>query len=122
MKKTDVRKTLDDLSLKDTYSLLMFVIFKLQSVPEMATLSQLVYLLDENTLIKLLKYYEGQTITIPKLKDLENLIYALSLYQSVDIEKQDINELLSKIPKSSSKDILDIYEKIKVIMQEYQFV
>lgn len=117
-----VKSSLDKLSNKDTYSLLMFVLFKLKDVPTIAPLSQLVYLLDEENLIKLLKYFGGQTITFPTLDDLQETIFALSLYKKVVIDNIDYNISLKDIPSSVLNQVLSKYDDICKIMEDYSFV
>ena len=67
---TDNLKRLNTL---DIYSTILFVLFKTQNIPSQSTLSELVYILDKNSLLKLCEFYGGQTITIPTIEDLEIL-------------------------------------------------
>ena len=117
-----VKNSLDKLSNKDTYSLLMFVLFKLKDVSTIAPLSQLVYLLDEDNLIKLLKYFGGQTVTFPTLDDLQDTIFALSLYKKVAIDNLDYDTALKEIPSSYINSVLNKYDDICKIMEDYSFV
>lgn len=118
----NVKSSLDLLSKKDTYSLLMFVLFKLQLTPEMGVLSQLVYLLDEESLVKLLKYFGGQTITFPTVDELRLLIHTLTLYKRVDIDNENFNSCVDEIPQAIQKSVLEQYYKVKQIMEDYSFV
>ena len=117
-----VKSSLDKLSNKDTYSLLMFVLFKLKDVPTIAPLSQLVYLLDEENLIKLLKYFGGQTITFPTLDDLQEVIYAFTLYKKVKIDNLSYEQSLKEIPANMLNSILNKYDDVCKIMEDYSFV
>lgn len=116
------KKDLDSLSSKDTYSLVMFVLFKLRSIPEYAILSQLVYLLDEKSFIKLLKYYAGETITIPTLEELEVIIKTLNLYHSVEIEGQDFDDALDNLDEEDQPKVKKVYNRVRKIMEKYSFV
>lgn len=117
-----VKNSLDKLSTKDVQSMLMFVLFKLREIPEVAPLSQLVYLLDENSLIKLLKYFGGQTITFPTIEDLRILIHTLTLYKSVDIDHDDFDSKLAEVPSEILTPVTDLYNEVKDLMEEYVFV
>lgn len=119
---TSVKSALDKLSNKDIYSLLMFVLFKVNEVPELAVLSQLIYLLDEDSFIKLLKYFGGQKIVIPTINDLRVLIHSLVMYKSIELDGLDFNSSFNNIPDELKEDVLYKYESIKNIMSEYSFV
>lgn len=118
----NVKKSLDNLSRKDIYSLLMFVLFKSNEVPELATLSQLVYLLDEENFIKLIKYYSGQTIVIPTIDEFRELIHALVLYKDVVIDGIPFDKSIKSIPDELKDSVFSKFESIKSVMQEYSFV
>ena len=81
----------------DMYSLILFTLFKIKDIPEYSTLSELVYILDKDSLLKLCEYYGGLTIKIPTIEDLEGLVYSLVLYEAVDIKQQSFDEALKEI-------------------------
>lgn len=116
-----VSNALDKLTLKDTYSMVMFVLFKCQDIPELAPLSQLIYLFDENTVIKLLKYFGGQTLTFPKIQDLETLIYTLTLYKQVEIDGNELDSSLELIPSEMRTTVMKMYNKVCDVMENYSF-
>lgn len=118
----NVKRSLDNLVSKDVYSLLMFVLFKSSDVPELAVLSQLIYLLDEENFIKLIKYFGGQKIVVPTLDELRELIYCLTLYKSVEIDKKDFKLSLSLVPEELRDNVVSKFNGIKYIMKEYDFV
>lgn len=117
---TDNLKRLNTL---DIYSTLMFVLFKTQEIPSQATLSELVYILDKNSLLKLCEYYGGQTITIPTIEDLEILTYCLIVYNDVEIEHQDFDKVIKKLPVEAHvlKQVKNKYAEVARIMDEYEF-
>ena len=86
-----------------------------------STLSELIYILDKNSLLKLCQFYGGQTITIPKLDELENIIYALIIYQYVNIEHIPIEKCWQLIgnKKINKKQINKLYLKISEILNSY---
>jgi hypothetical protein len=49
-------------------------------VPDYMVLSELVYVLDKDNLLKLCEYFGGSTIKIPTIKELESIVYSLLLY------------------------------------------
>ena len=52
----------------DIYSIILFIIFKIKKLPEYAALSELVYVLDKDSLLKLCEYFGGTTIKIPTIE------------------------------------------------------
>lgn len=90
-----IKKDLFDLnSLKDTdlYSLSLFILFKLSLVKQPAVkkrftaISELPYLLDKDSMLRMCKYLGGQTITIPTVEEFYEMLKVLLLYQYHIIE------------------------------------
>ena len=88
--KTNIRANLNNLHLSDIYSLMLFILYKIQDIPEYAVLSELCYLLDGSNLTRLLTYFAGKTITIPTEEEFVNLTNALLLYQYVNLENSSL--------------------------------
>ena len=119
-----IKQNLDILKTTDVYSLLMFVLYKLIDVPEYSSLSELVYILDKKNLLKLCEYFGGTTIKIPTMQELNQLTYALLLYQYVDIDHMEYNAAIALIGHES-KDLRQVkiaYNKLKEVLQNYQFI
>lgn len=119
--RTSIKKDLNNLHLSDIYSLILFIMYKIQDIPEYAILSELSYLLDGANLTRLLTYFAGRTITIPTEEEFTNMSNALLLYQYVNIEGKSLTEALTSIkatPKQKEQ-ITDIYLKVIPIMNNY---
>ena len=120
--RTSVKANLNTLHLSDIYSLILFIIYKIQDIPEYAVLSELCYLLDGNNLTRLLTYFAGRTITIPTEEDFANMTSALLLYQYINLDGMSLVEAQSKLtdvtPKQKDK-ITEIYLKILPVMKQY---
>ena len=120
--RTSIKKSLDSLHLSDIYSLILFICYKLQDVPEYAMLSELCYLLDGANLTRLLTYFAGRTLTIPTEEEFTNMSKALLLYQYINIEGKSLAEAHAKLTDTTPKQkeqITDIYLKIIPIMNNY---
>ena len=63
--KPSIKKSLNNLHLSDIYSLMLFILFKVQEIPEYAVASELCYLLDGANMTRLLTYFAGKTVTFP---------------------------------------------------------
>lgn len=118
-----IREELTKLKDVDVYSLILFVLFKARNVPELASLSELAYVLDKDNLLKLCEYFGGQTITIPTITELEELVYSLVLYQYVDIDGMPYEEAIKIIghKRVELRTVKSNYTKLKQVLDTYRF-
>ena len=118
-----IKDELEKLKSVDIYSLMMFALFKIRNIPEYSTLSELVYILDKDNLLKLCEYFGGLTISIPTIDDLESLVYSLLLYQYVDIEHMPYDDAVDIIGHKTSelRKVKSDYLKLKVLLDKYDF-
>ena len=117
------RTELNKFSDMDIWSMMLFVLFRVKDVPEYSSLSELCYLLDKKNFLNLCQYFGGTTITIPRLEDMEQVLYGMLLYQYVDVEKIKMDDALLLIDKDvqSKTQLLDSYKKIKQVLDSYEF-
>lgn len=107
----------------DIYSLILFALFKLRDIPEYSTLSELVYVLDKDSLLKLCEYFGGLTLKVPTVDELESLVYSLLLYEYVNVEGIPYKDACDIIGHSS-KDLRKVksdYNKLVEILDKYDF-
>lgn len=120
--RTSIKQNLNNLHLSDIYSLMLFITYKLQDIPDCAVLSELCYLLDGANLTRLLTYFAGKTITIPTAEEFATMSKALLLYQYINLDGNSLSEAQSKLngvtPKQKDK-IIELYLKIIPIMKQY---
>lgn len=116
-----IKEELNKLRTNDTYSLILFVLYKLRDIPEYSGVSELAYTLDENNFLNLCEYFGGLTITIPTIKEIRDIVDALLLYQYVDIDGMAYDDAVIKIGFDSSqlRHTKKIYTKIKGIIKGY---
>ena len=122
MKKINVQKSLNTLQISDIYSLMFFLLYKIQDIPEYATVSELCYLLDGGNLLRLLTYFAGKTIKIPTEEELSILINALLLYQYVNLDGETYVQAQNKLTNVTTKQkdkITELYLKIIPIINQY---
>ena len=119
----NIKNEINNLKTADIYSLMMFALYKMSDIPEYSALSQLAYILDKDNLLELCEFYGGLTITIPTIDELENMLYALLLYQEVDIEHKDYNKALEVLHKKDLPidTIENNYVNVKDILKNYNF-
>ena len=123
MPKSNILKALEELDKQDIYSLILFTLYRLKDVSEYSVLSELVYILDEKSFSRFLSYFEGQTIKIPKIQDLKNIVNALLFYERKSNTDLTDDEILSDL-NVSEKEKDTLYETINLIseiIKEYDF-
>ena len=122
MKTHSIKQNLNNLHLSDIYSLMLFVMYKLQDVPDYAALSELCYLLDGSNLTRLLTYFAGRTLQVPTNEEFANMSKALLQYQSINIDGHTLVEAQSRLENVTAKqkdEITELYLKILPIMRQY---
>lgn len=120
--KNSIKQNLNNLHLSDIYSLMLFIMYKLQDVADYATLSELCYLLDGANLTRLLTYFEGKTLKIPTSEEFANMSKALLLYQYINLDGNTLTVALGKLEDTTPKqreEITNLYLKIIPVMQQY---
>lgn len=123
MPKSNILKALEELDKQDIYSLILFTLYRLKDVSEYSVLSELVYILDEKSFSRFLSYFEGQTIKIPRIQDLRNIINALLFYERKSNTDLTDDEILADL-NVSEKEKDTLYETINLIseiIKEYDF-
>ena len=129
MIKSSLIKALEELDKDDIYSLMLFALYRLKDTSEYATLSELVYLLDKETLFKFVNYYGGLTIRVPTMSELKTMLYALMMYQQINVEESstlddhDIHNILRNISIDDvpESDIKAAYRTICEVLSNYEF-
>lgn len=117
-----VNRDLSALKSVDIYSLVLFTLYQLKEVDDYSTLSELAFVLDKKNLFNLLDYFGGTTIRIPTKEELQVVINALIVYQSIKIEHLSMPVALGRLKTSSKeevKEIKEIYGKLCDILDRY---
>jgi hypothetical protein len=118
-----IKSELDALKNEDIYSLLLFALYKCRGTNEFSALSELAFILDENSLLSLCEYFGGLTITIPTIEELELMLSGLTMYKNVNVEGQSIDDYTNTlIGTDRRKDQIKLaYSKILDVMSNYSF-
>lgn len=122
--KNKIKDSLNALKTTDVYSLILFILYKLKEIPEYAVLSELCYLLDGSSIIRLLTFFAGKTITIPTEAEFVEMTNALLLYQYVNIDGCTLTEAQAKLQNATAKQkdrATSLYLKIIPIINSYNF-
>ena len=120
--KTSIKKNLNSLHLSDIYSLMLFILFKVQEIPEYAVTSELCYLLDGANMTRLLTYFAGKTVTFPTEAEMAAVTNALLLYQYINIDGETFTSAQNKLGDLAKKEkdrATELYVQILPIMKQY---
>ncbi len=115
-------KDLSSIKKVDTYSIVLFVLYQLNNIPEYSTLSELSYVLDKSNFLDFLDYFGGTTIKVPTKRELQTVVNALLLYQSVKLDKLSFMVAVNKLGEIDTlqlKEIKRVYGKICEIMDKF---
>ena len=119
--KINIKKNLESLHLSDIYSLILFILYKIQEIPEYAVTSELCYFLDGANMTRLLTYFEGRTITIPTKEEFATVTNALLMYQYINIDGESFTAAQNKLQGLSKKEkdkVTELYLEILPIMRQ----
>ena len=122
MKRNNIKKNLNNLHLSDIYSLMLFILFKVQDIPEYALTSKLCYLLDGANMTRLLTYFAGQTVTFPTESEMTVVTNALLLYQYINVDGETFTAAQNKLDKLTKKEkeaVTELYVQLLPIMKQY---
>lgn len=122
MRTANIKSTLNSLQLSDIYSLMLFIMYKVQDIPEYAVLSELCYLLDGSNLTRLLTYFAGKTVTFPTEEEFAVVTSALLMYQYININGESYANAQAKLTDLTAKQkdkASELYLKIIPIMRQY---
>lgn len=120
--KNNIKKNLNNLHLSDIYSLMLFILFKVQEVPAYALTSELCYLLDGANMTRLLTYFAGKTVTFPTESEMTVVTNALLMYQYINIDGETFTAAQNKLGKLSQKErdaVTELYVQLLPIMKQY---
>ena len=120
--KTSIKKNLNNLHLSDIYSLMLFILFKVQDIPEYAVTSELCYLLDGAHMTRLLTYFAGKTVTFPTEAEMATVTNALLMYQYINIDGDTFTAAQNKLENLTKREkdrVTELYVQLLPIMKQY---
>ena len=94
MKRSELEKRIGKiLNEEETFLLSLILLAHMHEDEKYKNLSELMFLFDNYRGFKqFIKFYEGQTIEVPTLKELKQTLRLLNLFQLVMIDKKDFEE------------------------------
>lgn len=101
---------------------MLFVLYKVQEIPEYALVSELCFLLDGSNLTRLLTYFAGKTVTFPTEKEMALVSNAMLLYQYINLDGMELpaaQKKLEGLTATQKQKVTDLYLKLIPIMKNY---
>jgi hypothetical protein len=112
----------DELNRQDIYSVASALLYLLKDNPKYKSISELFYLTDYDSFIRLIKYFGGQEIRIPTFEELDEVLRMLLVYQYSEVEGLPWKEVLDKsgIPEEESLSTRSKLIVLKKFLGEYK--
>lgn len=101
---------------------MLFILFKVQDIPEYAVTSELCYLLDGANMTRLLTYFAGRTVTFPTEDEMATVTNALLMYQYINIDGETFVTAQNKLGDLSKREkdkVTELYTQLLPIMKQY---
>lgn len=111
----NISKDITILSQEDTYSLVLLLLYVCKDNPRYSTLNELAYILDHDSFMNFIKYYEGQTIQIPPIDEILDSLRLLALFQYYKVEKLPWKDSLELAGYNSEEGISAKHKLIRFI-------
>lgn len=117
-----MRVNFNELNRQDIYSVATALLYMLKDNPKYKSISELFYLTDYDSFIRLIKYFGGQTIQIPTFEELDEVLRMLLVYQYSEVEELPWKEVLDKtgIPAEESLSVRSKLIALKKFLGEYK--
>lgn len=119
----NVNEVIGKLKKPDVYSVMCSLLFDLHKDPKYSTLSELCYLLDIDSLLNLIQYFQGLTIRIPTKEEFSDVMQVLQLYQLHEVENRPWKDCvtLAGFDSGSGKLAKNKLEKLKAVLDNNNF-
>lgn len=89
----------------DLYFIVLLILSKMEGSSKYSVMSELAYLLDSQSFINLLWYYEGQTIRIPTRAELTEALQMMSIYYQYHILEKPWKDSLLAVGYPNDKNL-----------------
>jgi len=73
-------------------------------------------MLTQNAFMRICEYFGGQTITIPKIEDLESVLKIIQAYNHIDIQHLPYESTITELELGPNEIIG--YNKLKLLLEE----
>ena len=115
-------KDINTLKEDDLVTIILFCLYKMTGDPEYATISELAYTLDRNSMYNLCATFGGTTIKIPTLKEYKDMISIMLAFNYVHTEKMSFEDACRKANVDPFEEsTLKMYDILEEVFESYEF-
>ena len=101
------------LNKEQSYAFLMSAIYASTCDDNYMLMSDLVYALDSESFKNFITLFEGQTIKVPKIEEIQSMLTAMSILAYHDIDKVPMVDVLKSL---GIQDVPLCYKKLKALL------
>jgi hypothetical protein len=121
--KSNIIKALEEMDKNDISSLILFTLYKLKDVPEYSVVSELPYILDNDSFIRFLNYYGGKTIKVPTVEEFNDIVNSILVYATKENDNKTFDEACAEVgvPSKNKVPVLSTVKIVSELLNEYDF-
>ena len=123
-KKSNLLDALEQLDIKDIYSLILFALYRLKDDPKYSTLGELIYLLDNESFARFINFFGGTTLSVPTIDEIRGVLNAIVFYErqvNTNLSETDILKELGIVTPAAKAEMYKALETVAELLQEYDF-
>ena len=115
-----IKENLESLKEEDLINAVLYLIYQATGNPKYSTLSELIYILDKDSLFKLCSVLGGCEIKIPTLLELKLFVGALYVYYAINKDGMKFEDALRDLDMSAAmkKQLFTIYNDINNLLAD----
>ena len=116
-----ITKDLNNLREDDLITIILFCLYKFTDDPELATISELAYTLDKNSLYNLCATFGGTTIKIPTLDEYKRIVKVMLIFEYINKDGLSFSDACAAAGVSDTDDdIIKIYAIMSEVLDSYE--
>ena len=117
-----ITKDLNTLRDDDLITIILYCIYKFTDDPDYATISELVYALDKDSMYKLCATFGGVTLKIPTLAEYKKMIKVVLVFDYVNREGLTFTEACKKaeIDDADLDEVIKMYSLFSEVIESYE--
>lgn len=117
----NVDEVVSKMNEQDVYSIICSFMYEIKKIPQYTALSELCYMMDVESFLKLITYFGGRTIKIPTKEEFSEVIQMLLLFHYYKVENRPWKDslALANIPSNRGKGALNRLQALEETFEKY---
>ena len=91
-----IDRDLSRMSQPDIYSIVCELLYAIKDDPKYSAMSELAFILNQESFVKFIKYFGGTTITVPTLDEFKQTLRVIQLYHYFNVQNLPWKDALVK--------------------------